>query len=92
MDNTIKSITQAECPHCKKDFLVEFEMHPTVLSEVFTMEQMTASKEEVLREIKGMNIDPEKKENIISWVTSEDTIFGPAEVAKILNSLEELKK
>lgn len=87
MENTIKSIMQTACPHCKKDFYVEFEMHPTTLSQVFTSEQVADAKAVVLREIKESAVDDLRKENLINWVTDAATIFGPGEVPLITESL-----
>ena len=86
--NTIKSINKSSCPHCKEEFFVEFEMFPTKLSDVFTQEEVNEAKAEVLRTIKAGDMNTIEKENIISWVTDEKTVFGPGEVDKILRSLE----
>ena len=88
MENTIKSITPVNCPHCKKEVFVEFEMRPTVLNELFTADQMSDAKAEVLRQIKDIDMDPEKKTAFVDWVTDKDTVFGPKEVQLIINSIE----
>ena len=91
-NHTIKSITPTSCPHCKKEFFVEFEMNPTTLSQVFTRDQMSDAKSDVLKEIGTMDdLDSIRKENIINWITDPETVFGPNEVHMIIKSLEENK-
>lgn len=88
MENTIKSITPTNCPHCKKEIFVEFEMRPTVLNELFTPEQMSDAKAEVLRRLKDIDMDPEKKDGMVDWITNKETVFGPKEVELIIKSIE----
>ena len=90
-ENTIKSITPTSCPHCKKDFFVEFEMKPTTLSGLYTQENVNDSKALVLRELKALELDSIQEENAINWITDPSTIFGPNEVELILKSLTENK-
>lgn len=92
MENVIKSITKAPCPHCKKEFFVEFEMPPTSLSQIYTQEQVDDSKALVLKEINRAVVDDVRKENLTNWVTDPTTVFGPGEVPLIIKSLEENKE
>lgn len=91
MENNIKSITKTNCPSCKETFYVEFEMPPTTLSEVFTQEQMDEAKQEVMRELNSLGLEKEQIDNVISWVTNKETVFGPNEVPFIIKSLTENK-
>lgn len=87
--NTIKSITPALCPHCQKNFFVEFEMRPTTLSDIYTEDQVSDAKAEVLKSIKSLTLDSLQKDNVVNWVVAKETVFGPNEVPLIIKSLME---
>lgn len=91
MEGNIKTIVPTTCPNCQHDIMVEFAMAPTVLGDVFTMEQMKDAKQELLRKIKDMDLPKEQHAQVVEWITSEDTIFGPSEVPTIIKSLLEAK-
>jgi hypothetical protein len=71
--------------------MVEFAMTPTVLGDVFTLEQMKDAKQELLKKVKDLDLPKEQHDSVVEWVTSEDTIFGPGEVPSIIKSLLESK-
>ena len=85
--NIIKTLIPHSCPHCQKEFIIEFQSMAPELSSVLRPEDVQAAKKDAIERIKTLSIDPEKLQETIAWVQDEDTIFGPNEVDSIINSL-----
>lgn len=84
---TIKTIIENQCPHCGSPVVIEFgTTAPQVLS-VYKKEDIQVAKNDAIERIKLLDIDEEKKELAIKWVTDEETVFGKSEVDAIINNL-----
>lgn len=86
-NNTIKSITPHTCPNCGKEIYIETNIVPPFIGSVFTEEDTTKAKQDLLERINTMTLDEAKKEAVIEWINDPSTIFGPEEVEKIVLSL-----
>lgn len=89
MDNTIKTIVEIECPHCKLSNIVEFSTTSPKIVDVYKREDIENAKADAIEKIKALEIDEEKKELAIKWVQAEETVFGPSEVEAIITNLLE---
>lgn len=79
-DNIIKTITPYICPHCNKDFFVEFQAIAPVLTGILTPRDIEIAKESVIEKIPG-------NKSAIEWVRNENTIFGPSDVDTIVENI-----
>ncbi len=86
-DNIIKSIIPYICPHCTKDFFIELQTIPTMVSGILTQNDIKEAKELVLKKIADLNMSFEETEESIKWVRNEETIFGPADVDGIIDNI-----
>lgn len=84
---TIKTIVPYECPHCNKTVVIEFTTTSPKIASVYKIEDIQSAKIDAIERIKSLAVDEEKKENVIKWIQSEDTVFGQSEVESIVNSL-----
>ena len=85
--NTIKTIIENECPHCKQSIIVEFNTTSPEITAVYRKDDIAAAKKDTVERIKTLDIDEEKKDMAIKWVMDEETIFGMSEVDAIINNL-----
>ncbi len=85
--NLIKSIVESTCPHCTKTIYIESQFQPAVVGEIFTKEKMDEAKKDCVERVQALQIDDDKKKNVIDWVLNENTVFGPGEVESIILSL-----
>lgn len=83
----IKVIYPHVCPHCSKDILVSIRMLAPGVDWVLRKEDMEKAKEKVRAAIAEAPIEETKKAEILSWVNSEDTLFGPEEVQAIIDQM-----
>lgn len=88
MENTIKTITPIECPHCKGQVLVEFSSHSPVLGSVFTEKDVIKAKSDFLIRLNDMEMDLDEKTKIMKYVNDPETIFGPSEVEEIIRNIQ----
>ena len=88
-NNLIKSISEHECPSCGGLIYVETETLPTIVSSVFEPDDVAVAKSEVIRLLDGIDIDADKKADVIKWVNDPETIFNQSEARKIIDSLQE---
>jgi len=86
-NNLIKSITVLSCPHCKEEVFIESQMTPPSISSLFTEKDLHEAKDDCLKRLESVNIDEEKKEDVIRWINDPATVFGPSEVENIILSL-----
>lgn len=86
MDNVIKTIIPATCPHCSKQMFVEFMNRAPELTSVYGEDAVHAAKDDVRTQIKNSPIPEERKKEILEWVDSQETIFGPSEVKAIVDN------
>lgn len=85
--NIIKSIVECKCPKCGEDFFIESQMQPSLISALFTKEDVMAAKKDCLSRIEALSIDDEKKNKAKKWLEEPSTIFAPAETENIILSL-----
>ena len=85
--NIIKSIVESTCPHCSKQIYIESQFQPAVVGEIFTKEKMDEAKKDCVERVQALQIDDDKKKNVIDWVLNDNTVFGPGEVESIILSL-----
>jgi hypothetical protein len=85
--STIKTIVESECPHCKQPIIVEFNTIAPQIGSIYRRDDIEAAKRDAIERIKALDIDGDKKELAIKWVTDEETIFGASEVEAIINNL-----
>lgn len=86
-NNVIKSITVHTCPHCTKEIYIESQMIPSTVNALFTAEMVEVAKKDCIARVETLDIDEEKKKNVIKWLSEEGTIFGPNETESIILSL-----
>jgi len=86
-NDIIKTIVPQECPHCKNPIIIEFTtMSPKVMS-VYTIEEIKTAKNDAIKRIELLDIDIEKKNDIIKWIMDEETLFGKSEVDAIIKNV-----
>jgi len=94
MEN-IKVLLRSSCPHCGQDILVEVESPTPVVKSVLTNGDIEAAKEFVIKELdlllKSSSITEKNHEEATAWVKDAETIFGPSDAAKIIESIKESK-
>jgi len=90
--NNIKTITTIDCPNCHKPVFIEFTNQSPELTAAFTVEDMMKAKEDAKLRIEYLEIDHDKKEQVLKWIGDESTIFGPGEVDEIVMSLTTIEK
>lgn len=86
-NNFIKSITEHICPHCQGEIFIESQMLPPSINSVFTSEESLKAKDECINKINTLDIDQDKKDDVIKWIEDPSTIFGPNEIDNIILSL-----
>ena len=84
----IKSLTQTKCPHCNKDILVEAENTPPIIIGVITIDQIMEAKNKVLIAVGDMGLGKDEVHKITDWIKNDDLIFGPNEVADVINEIK----
>ena len=85
----IKSLSQQSCPHCGKQVLIEFEISPANVINIFTEDHIILAKQKVLDAIKEMDmITEEEKKQAEEWVKKEDVVFGPDDVDRIIEDIK----
>lgn len=87
-ENTIKSIIPTTCPHCRENILVEFNFSIPRLDSVYTTGDIERAKQSAVSRIKELDIPEESKIGFISWIESEDTVFGFSEVDNIVENAQ----
>lgn len=87
-ESDIKSLTPAECPHCKKPIVLEFITGAPRLNGVYTPDILNAAKQEALAKITEMGIPEEFTKPTVDWINSPDTIFGPDDVEEVLKNIQ----
>lgn len=87
-NNVIKSIVPFICPHCSKDFFIELQTIPTMVSGILTQNDIKEAKESVLKKIADLNLSIEETEESIKWIRNEETIFGPADIDGIIENIK----
>jgi hypothetical protein len=88
MDNEIKTIAPRICPHCGEQIFVEFKMLPPSISGVYSPADVALAKADVIKKIIDLHLPVEKQQEVMAWVNTPETIFGPSEVEPIIESLK----
>ena len=87
-NNTIKSLSPIECPHCHKSIMVEITNSAPTLTGTYTVGMLQAAKQEALAKIAELDLPEEVTESTIKWINDENTIFSPSDVADIIKNLQ----
>lgn len=87
-NNIIKSIVPHICPHCNKDFFIELQTIPTMVSGTLTHKDVKEAKEDALRKVADLNIDFKDTDEAIQWIRNEETIFGPSDVDSVVENIK----
>lgn len=89
MNNIIKTIAPATCPHCQKEVFVEFSSTSPELISSFKPEDVQKTKAEAIRRIDELtDVDLEIAEETKKWIEDENTIFSENEIDSIVNSVK----
>ncbi len=87
-NNVIKSIVPFICPHCSKDFFIELQTIPTMVSGILTPKEILNAKTLVSETILSMKISEEEKSSANDWVNKDETMFGPNDVDSIIENIK----
>jgi hypothetical protein len=91
MEQDIKALLPATCPHCSKAFMVAYTILPPIVTGLLTPKMIEDAKTDLQSRIAELAIPQETKDSVIAWSKSEDTYFGPADVEEIINNLTKPK-
>ena len=87
MDNKIKSLNTGKCPHCGEDILIEFDITPPAVLDVFTEDAVEKAKADVKEIVSKKVLPEEEKQKFLEWLSDEKTVFGPNDVDSVSNSV-----
>jgi len=89
----IKIITPVNCPHCTKKIYVCSIQQPGIIAWALKDDDIKKIKEEIMDGVKDIKFSSEeKKQEIITWIESEETIFGIEDTEAVVESIKQSQK
>lgn len=84
----LKIIVPAMCPHCNKEIMVSQKMMAPQVDWVLKKEDLDKSKAKVKAEVEKFKFkDEANRKMLLEWLSREETVFGPEEVATVLEQI-----
>ncbi len=81
-------IAEALCPHCSNAIMVSQKMMAPQVAWVLKKDDLDKAKAKVRAEVEKFKFkDEQSRKNILGWLEMEETVFGPDEVATVLQQV-----
>lgn len=88
MNENIKALLPATCPHCDQDFMIAYTIAPPTLTGLITNKMITDAKSDLTKRVMKMGLEQQTKEQVLAWIGDKETVFTPADVDEIIKNLE----
>ena len=85
--NTIRSVTNLECPHCQKNVLIGATIFMPSIS-AMKLEDVDKIKKELTEKISKMDISDDSKKSLIENINNESTVIFNEDVDEIINNIK----
>lgn len=84
---SMKIIAPGLCPHCGQEIIISQNMVTPVIGWVLKKEDVEAAKQKVIKEVVGSPLPDAEKAEILKWLESPETMFGPEEVQPLIKQM-----
>ena len=85
----IKTISEIACPCCSKKIMVATRITAPIIEWALEPKVLEDAKGKLKKELEKVTFkSKQEKESVISWINDERTLFGPAEIPSLVESIK----
>lgn len=84
----VRAIAPITCPHCDQVIALSFKYSVPTINGVLTIDMLEQAKRNAEIKVNALNIHQNQKDDALSWIALEDTLFAPEDVDEVINMIK----